>query len=617
MNKIVLNIGGMSCSACSQGLEKYLKKQTGVVNANVNLVLSQALIEYDDTLDINDLNRFVQEAGFESLGVYNDDIKEIKDDNKIKLFIFGILAVFVLYISMSHMIGLPVIPYLHMVEYPCNYALVLFILCIPFLFYGIDIFKSGLKNLLHKTPNMDTLVSIGVTASFLYSFYGLIMILMGNKVYVENLYFESVAVIIFFIKFGRFIDVKNKDKTKAAIKELVQITPSVSILKTKNGEKEVTIDEVKKDDILIAKPGMKIAVDGIIVKGDAHLDEAFITGESIPAKRGIDEKVIAGSINYDGYIEYKALKIGRESTISEIVKLVIEATNTKPPIAKLADKVSGYFVPAIMIISVLTFLMYLIVGFSFNDAISTFVTVLVVACPCALGLATPLAIVVSEGICAKNGILVKTSETLENAHKVDTVVFDKTGTLTYGILKISKIYNYGYCDDSELIRLVASIEAKSIHPISKAFICYADERKLQLSEIEHFKNISGVGLEGTIDGKKIYVGNSKIFSKLKLENNYLSDELYLSQNGNSIVYVVFENNVIGLIGVKDIVRENAKKTVSILKKMDKEVIMLTGDNEIAASTIALDIGIKNVIANVLPASKTEIIRDLKKKMEKE
>lgn len=611
MKKVILKIDGMSCSACSSGLEKYLNKQNGVVNASVNLVLAQALIEYDESLTIADLERFVSEAGFESLGIF-DGKEEKKSQRKTKTLIaFGILACVVLYVSMADMFHLPVIPFLDMMKYSVNYAVTLFILVIPFLFFGFDIFKGGIKNLLHKTPNMDTLVSLGVFASFFYSLFSMTMILLNKRpmFYVENLYFESCAIIIFFIKLGRYIDGRSKEKTKEALQELVQITPSMALLKVKDGEKEVTIDEVKKKDILICKAGMKVAVDGVIVKGETHVDEAFITGESIPSKKGKGDKVVAGSIVLDGYIEYEAERIGKDSTISEIVHLVVEATNTKAPIQRLADIVSGYFVPSIILIAVLTLVGYLLLGHPFSEAIISFVTVLVVACPCALGLATPLAIVVSEGSCAKNGLLVKNSTTLENAHKVNVVVFDKTGTLTYGNLKISKIFNYSKYSDDELISLVASLEKNTTHPIAKAFVSYATDKKLKLSDVNDFENLSGLGLKATINKKEILVGNRKILNKLKIKVD-LHDEEALAKDGNSIIYVIENKKVIGLIGVNDIVRDSAKKTISRLQKMGKEVIMLTGDNEKTANIIASSLNIKKVIANVLPKEKTKTIKDL-------
>ena len=606
MNKIDLSIGGMSCSACSSGLEKYLNKQKGIIDASVNLVLAMATIKYED-ISIEDIERYIKEAGFESLGPY-DLFKEKKSKNvKNNLIIFSVLVVILLYVSMAHMIGLPRISFLNMEKYPLNYAVCLLVLTIPFMIYGVDIFKSGYKNLIHKTPNMDTLVSIGVISSFIYSLISTIMIIIGKEMYVHNLYFESAGVVVYFIKLGRYIDSKSKEKTKEAIKSLVQITPMKALLKTKNGEKEVTIDEVKVGDILICKPGMKFAVDGIIVDGSTHADESFITGESIPSKKNINDKVVAGSLNIDGSVLYEAKAIGKNSTISEIVRLVVDASNTKAPIARFADKVSGYFVPSIILIAVLTFIGYLFLGKSINDSLVHFVNVLVVSCPCALGLATPLAIVVSEGVCAKNRILVKNSETLENSYKVDAICFDKTGTLTYGNLKVNKVNNYSSYKESELKVIISSLESKSSHPIAGAF----KSDKLKLKEVKNYKNIDGVGLEGTIENNKYYIGNSRLFEILNIKNEYLSDEEKLTLEGNSILYVIENKNVIALVGVKDIIRADAKDIISELSK-DKEVIMLTGDNKVTAGVIAKELNINNVISNVLPSEKVKEIKKLMK-----
>ena len=488
---------------------------------------------------------------------------------------------------------------------PIIYTVTLFVLTILFIWYGFDIIKNGYKNLIHKTPNMDTLVSIGVLSSFGYSIYSMIMIFKGNQNYVENLYFESSAIVIFFIKLGRYLDGISKDKTKEAIQKLVQITPNKAIIKIDGKEKEVTIDEIQKGDIVISHAGDRISVDGEIINGKAHLDESFITGESKPTNKTIGNKVVAGSINYDGYLEYKAERIGKESTISQIVQLVVEATNTKAPIAKVADKVSGYFVPIVIIIAIITFIAYLLLGQSFNIAINAFVSILVVACPCALGLATPLAIVVSEGVCANKGILVKKSEILENTEKIDTIVFDKTGTLTYGKLKISKVINYSSISDEELLQIVGSVEAKSTHPIAKAFEEYST------LEATDFENISGYGIKCVVNEQEIILGNSKILDYFKIENTHIEDEKKLSQDGNSIIYVVQNREIIALIGVNDILRDNVKDIIEKLNKNKIEAIMLTGDNTETANAIAKKIGITNVIADVLPSQKSEIIKKLK------
>ena len=622
MKKVILKIEGMTCSACSNGLEKYLNKQDGITQASVNLVMATAQVEYDETkVDRKMLDTFVKKAGFKSLGEYSGKEEENSHKkDKILFIIFGVLAVILLYISMGHMIGLPIFEFLNMHENSINYAVTLFILTILFLIYGFDIIKSGFKNLIHKVPNMDTLVAIGVLSSFLYSVYSMIMIIRGENSFVHELYFESSAIVIFFIKLGRYLDGVSKDKTKEAIQKLVQITPSKAIVKVDGVEKEVTIDEIKKGDIVVSHAGDRISVDGKIISGKAHLDESFLTGESKPSSKKVGDKVIAGSINYDGYLEYEAEKIGRDSTISQIVKLVVEASNTKAPIARVADKVSGYFVPIVILIAIVSFIIYLILGFGMGEALTTFVTILVVACPCALGLATPLAIVVSEGKCAKSGILVKKSEILENARNIDTIVFDKTGTLTYGKLKISKVLNYSSnLNEEEILRITGSIETKSTHPIAKAFEEYLKEHKLGKYNVEEFKNLSGLGIKGKIEGKQYILGNYKILEYFNIENNeekIKKEEKELSKKGNSIIYVVEENKIIALIGVNDLVRENVQEVVKKLNEKSIETIMLTGDNKETAQLIAKEIGISKVIADVVPEEKTNTIRNLKKQGKK-
>lgn len=612
MKKIILAIDGMTCSACSNGLEKYLNKQEGIKEASVNLVMANALVEYDENiLNQEKIEKFVEEAGFKSLGIFKEEGNKKRKKEKIEFLVFLVLAIFMLYISMGSMINLPSIKGLDMHENAIPYTTVMLIITICFIFYGFDIIKSGFKNLVHKTPNMDTLVTIGVTSSMVYSLYSMYMVIIGRHNYVENLYFESAAIIIFFIKLGRYVDNVNKDKTKEALQKLVKITPKNAVIKINGVEKNVTIDEIKKKDIVVSKPGEKIAVDGKIIEGKAHFDESFLTGESKPVSKTVGQNVIAGSINYDGYIEYEAERIGKDSTISEIVRLVVEATNTKAPIAKLADKVSGYFVPAVIAIAIITFIVYLLLGNAVSEAINVFVTILVVACPCSLGLATPLAIVVSEGLCAENGILVKKSEILENAQKVNTIVFDKTGTLTYGTLKISQIINYSKLEESELMKSVGSIESKATHPISKAFTTYLEEKNIQKVDVKEFEEISGYGVIGKIENSQITLGNSKMLSKFNIENIHEEDEKKLAENGNSIVYVVKDSNIIALIGVNDMIRDDIQKVIKQLNENNIETIMLTGDNKQTAEKIAQKIGIEKVISNVLPSQKVEEIKKLK------
>ena len=674
MKKVLLKIGGMTCSACSSGLEKYLNKQDGIESAAVNLVMNNANIQYDEQkLDLKQIEKFVEKAGFESLGIDDFQKEEKKQNNqKYKLIALGVLAVITLYISMGHMIGLPAIPYLNMHENPINYAIVLLILAITACIFGWDILKNGYKNLVHKSPNMDTLVGLGVLSSIIYSLYGTFMILKGNTEYVNNLYYESAVIIIFFIKIGKYVENRNKDKTKEAISQLMMITPKHATVLRDGEQVQVTIDEINEGDIVVCKPGEKIAVDGEIVDGITHIDESFITGESMPVKKEKGKKVIAGSINYEGTIEYKAEKIGKNSTVSEIVKLVVEATSTKAPIAKIADKISGIFVPTIIVIAVLSGLVWFAINRDVSWAINVFISVLVVACPCSLGLATPLSIVIASGESSKKGILIKNSEALENAHKVKTVVFDKTGTLTKGKLSLSKIYNYtenysnnqelkadGFenvetnsnekgkqLSDDDIIKIVASIESKSEHPIARGVVAEAKERKIELEKVKEFQNLAGLGVTALYNGEKYIIGNKKLMEQngieissknsvsekadKKLKNRITSentiiekigleqvekDEEELQKAGNSILFVAKENELIALLGVKDNVKENAKDVVSKLKLFGINVVMLTGDNEKTAKAIANSIGIDNVIAGVMPRDKAKTIENLKKNNE--
>ena len=614
MKKVLLKIDGMTCSACSTGLEKYLNKQDGIKQATVNLIMNNANIEYDDKkLNLEQVEKFVEKAGFLSLGIDNFEKEEKKKTNeKYKLLAITVISILVLYISMSHMVGLPVIPFLNMMIYPVNYAISLFILTTIVLILGKDILRNGYKNLIHKTPNMDTLVMIGVLASYIYSIYGTIQILKGHAMRVEELYYESSAVVIFFIEIGRYIENKNKDKTKEALQQLMTITPNNAVILKDGKEITVTLDEIQKGDIVICKPGEKIAVDGEVVEGTTHINESFITGESVPVKREKGSKVIAGSINYEGTIKYKAEKIGKESTVSEIVRLVTQATSTKAPIAKIADTISGYFVPVVLIIAFLAFGIWMLISKNFATAINIFVSILVVACPCSLGLATPLAIVIASGNASKKGILVKTSETLENAHKVKTICFDKTGTLTKGELSIYKLYNYSNIDEKEILKIVASIENKSEHPIARAIVKKAQDEKIKLKEIKEFKAIPGFGVEAIIEsGEKYLIGNKKLMleNNIKIENE--KDEQELVSDGNSILFVSSNNKIVALIGVKDILKENVKEVIKKLKQRKINLVMLTGDNEKTAEIIAKEIGIEKVISNVTPKEKAEQIKKLK------
>lgn len=613
MKKVLLKIGGMTCSACSSGLEKYLNKQDGVERANVNLVMNNASIEYDDKkLSLKDIEKFVDKAGFESLGIDNLKKEERKKSGeKINLILTSIFSIMILYVSMAHMIGLPDIPFLSMMEHPLNYAVSLLVLTTVVLGLGYNILKNGIKNLIHGTPNMDTLVTIGVFASFIYSVYETVQIFLGDTSFVHSLYYESAAIVIFFIRIGKYVEGINTDKTKEAIQELMTITPNSAVIERDGKELTVTLDEIEKGDIVICKPGEKIAVDGTVVDGISHINESFITGESMPVKVEAGSKVIAGSINYEGAIKYNAEKIGRESTVSEIVRMVVEATNTKAPISKLADKVSSVFVPIVIAIAIITFIVWLIIGKSFAVALNYFVTVLVVACPCSLGLATPLAIVIASGVCSKKGILVKNSESLENAHKVKTIIFDKTGTLTKGTLSFSKMYNYSDLSDDDIFKVIAGVEKKSEHPIAKAIVEEAEKRNIDFDEVKEFKAISGQGVFAVVENYDVLIGNKRLMDANNIPVNE-SDFEELVNDGNSILYVSLNNKIVALVGVKDVVKDNVSDVISSLKKKNINVVMLTGDNETTAKKIAEVVGIETIVANIMPSQKAEYVEKLKK-----
>lgn len=604
MKKIVLRIGGMTCSACSSGLEKYLSRQEGVSFASVNLVLSLATIEYEN-LSKKDLERFVKEAGFQSLGEFKgvEDLESKKED-KTKYIVLGILIFIMMYLGMGEMLGLPTIPFLNM-DYPVLLSSVLLLITIVYLIFGFDILKSGFTNLIHRMPNMDTLVLFSVFFSLAYSLFGYVQIILGNLSYMHHLYFESAAMVLYFVKLGRYIESFSKDQTKSAIRKLVQITPSKAIVK--DGEKltEVTIDEVSTGDTLVCRAGDKVAVDGTVTSGKTYVDESFITGESAPVLKTSGSKVIAGSICYDGYIEYSAEKIGKESTISEIVTMVVDATNTKSKVQKMADRISGYFVPIILAIAIVTFILSYLLGCSFSVSFTHFVTVLVVACPCALGLAVPLVVVVSNGLCAEKGLFLRNGEVLERAKTIDTIVLDKTGTLTQGKLRVYEFQNDSNLTDSEFLNVVANLESFSSHPIHTAFDV---TKKLDVS---HFEELSGMGILAKINDDEYYLGNHKILTRLKLKNRYQTKEDDYSKAGCSIIYVVQNKKLIGIIGVKDTVREESKEAIHEFMHRGIDVVMLTGDHEGVANQIAKEVGIRHVISDVLPKEKASYIEKLK------
>ena len=605
MKKKILNIEGMTCSACSNGLEKYLNKQEGIKEASVNLVMATASVEYDENIvQDSDLDRFVKEAGFKSLG------ERSKDGNgkyeRLFLIQFALLVVLLMYISMGHMAHFPIPYVVDKMHNPIVYTVFVIVITLCFIFWGIDIIAKGFKNIFHRMPNMDSLVGVGVLVNFAYSMFNAIKVFQGGVHLVDNLYFESCAMIIFFVKLGRYIDKNNKAKAVESIKNLVTITPKNAVIKQKGKGKEkiVTINEIQKGDIVICKPGEKIAVDGKVVLGQSHTDESFITGESKPVSKTIGDTVLAGSINYDGYIEYVAENIGKDSSISHIVDLVVEATNTKAPIAKFADKISGVFVPVIFVIAILAFVLNIAITKDVNLALNALVSVLVVACPCALGLATPLAQVVALGSGTKRGIVIKTGEALEGINNIDTVIMDKTGTITKGELTIADLYFLDAQKDN--LKLLKSLETKSSHPLATS-VSKGENNPFKVTD---FEEIPGRGIKGKIDGTTYYAGNSKMLESMGIINTLSNKEDEFSQNGESIIYFASDKQLLGIVGLRDVIKPGIKDTISSLKEHGKKVVMLSGDNETTAKIIANEVGIDMVYSNISPKGKLEKIREL-------
>jgi len=611
MKKDVIKISGMTCAGCSSGLEKYLNKQSGIIKAEVNLVMSNATIEYDEKLaDLDKISEYVRQAGFRSLGIdkFEEEKKNLRKD-RIKLWISIILGLLLMAICMSQMIGID-IPNLNIAENPKMYGIVLAILCTSIIGISFDIIINGIKKILHRMPNMDSLITIGVVTSYLYSIYSLVMTLFINTSYIHKIYFESAAMVLVFTKIGRYIDGKSKVMVKSAITKLMTITPAKATIIKDEYEVKVNIDEINKGDIVICRPGEKIAVDGIIVNGFTHIDESFITGESVPKDKKNGDKVLAGSINLDGYIEYRAEKIGKDSTVSEIVRTVVNSLNSKTYIAKLADKICVYFVPTIVLVAIISLIVWLILGKSIFFAINIFISVLVVACPCALGLATPIANTVVTGTSIKKGILIKNNRVLEIISKIDTVVFDKTGTLTEGNLKISEVYRYGNLSENGILQLVGTIERKSEHPIAKAIVQRCSKQSIRLGQVREVEILTGLGIKGRYKGEDILIGSKKLMQENNITLNE-EDEEKLYDNGNIVIFVAVNKKLVSIIGLKDKVKASAKSLIERLNKNNIECIMLTGDNEKTANLIAEEIGIDNIICNVLPNEKAKKIEELK------
>ena len=614
-----LKIEGMTCAACAKAVERVTRKLDGVTEANVNLATEKLSINYEASMvRLSDIKKAIEQAGYKALE--EEVIEDADRDNKererkalwFKFLVSAIFAVPLLYVSMGHMVGLPLPSFIDPGINPLAFALTQLILTLPVVIVGYRYYTIGFKTLFKGSPNMDSLIAIGTSAAVIYGIFATVKIAGGDHGYAHELYFESAAVILTLITLGKYLETVSKGKTSEAIKKLMGLAPKTAIVIRDDREVEIIIDEVEVGDIIVVKPGDKMPVDGAVVEGTTSVDESMLTGESIPVEKHPGDPIIGASINKNGSIRYRATKVGKDTALAQIIKLVEDAQGSKAPIAKLADVISGYFVPIVIVLAVLGGLAwYFIGGQSAIFSLTIFISVLVIACPCALGLATPTAIMVGTGKGAEHGVLIKSGEALEIAHKVQTIVFDKTGTITEGKPKVTDIIAANGIDEEELLQLAASAEKGSEHPLGEAIVRGAEDRGLTLKRADNFNAIPGHGIEVTIEDQHILLGNRK----LVVENNISLEELAetsdeLAAEGKTPMYIVIDKRLSGIIAVADTVKDNSKKAIELLHKMGIEVAMITGDNKRTAEAIAKQVGIDRVLAEVLPQDKASEVKKL-------
>jgi Cu+-exporting ATPase len=619
MTNKTFKIEGMTCASCARAVERVTGKLDGVSVANVNLATEKLTVTYEPSIiRVSDIKNAVEKAGYKAVeeSVARDEDKDIHVKEQRSLwqrFIISLIATIpLLYISMGHMIGLPLPGFIDPVMNPAAFAIAQLLLTIPVAAVGYRYYIVGFKTLFKGSPNMDSLIAIGTGAAIIYGIYAIVQILQGDKSYAMKLYFESAAVILTLITLGKYFETVSKGKTSEAIKKLMGLAPKTATVIRDDNEVEIPIDDVEVGDIIVVKPGEKIPVDGVVVSGITSVDESMLTGESIPVEKHTGDTVTGASINKNGSIRYKATRVGKDTTLAQIIKLVEDAQGSKAPIAKLADIISGYFVPIVIILAVLSGLAwYFSGGESVTFALTIFISVLVIACPCALGLATPTAIMVGTGKGAENGVLIKSGEALETAHIIDTVVLDKTGTITEGKPKVTDIITAGDITKERLLILSASAEKGSEHPLGEAIVEHARMMGLQMKEASDFKAIPGHGIEVIIDGKQILLGNQKLMVKKNINMGgfeHISDKL--ASEGKTPMYAAIDGSMAGIIAVADTVKETSKRAIETLHNMGIKVAMITGDNDRTAQAIAKQTGIDRVLSEVLPEDKANEVKKL-------
>jgi Cu+-exporting ATPase len=522
MKKVLLKIGGMSCSACSGSLEKFLNKQDGITTASVNLLMNNAQVEYDDhKLTVADVEHFVAKIGFESLGVDHGQMEELQSKlERPRLFALGALSVLLVGLSMARPLVIPVLS-------PIIYGLLLVILSSVSLLLGCGLLRRGVLGFWYRVPTMESLVTMGCAASFLFSLSAYIRFLCSS-IPLPDLYFDSTSVVLFLVQLGNYFENSHKNRTKDAIKGFMQLTPAMATVWRENEEHKVPIDEISVDEEVVCHPGERIATDGKVIAGHSHVDESFITGESAPIVKQTGNEVIAGSINGEGILRYKVVRVGRDSMVSSIVRMVVDATGSRPAVARMADRVSGYFVWVVAVCAVCTFVVWLLLGADLSVAVGYLVSVLVVACPCALGLATPVAIMVATGVSARMGVLLRNAAKIEELSRVDTMVFDKTGTLTQGLLQVMQVTCFGDETEQNVLSMAASAESGSEHPLAKAILDYARHTHVPLIAVSDFLSTPGLGISAEVGGHKVLVGNLQWMNQNGMEEPVAATSVVLS-----------------------------------------------------------------------------------------
>ncbi|NLU07033.1 MAG: cadmium-translocating P-type ATPase [Clostridiales bacterium] len=611
MENRTFQVEGMSCAACARTIEKVSRKVEGVKEANVNFATEKLTVSFDPSkMKINHLKKDIERAGYKILEEESIGEKEKKKENEIRglkrrFIISAVFTVPLLVVAMGPMITSAIDPMMH----PREFAVIQLLLVLPVMVVGRKYFIGGFRSLFKRSPNMDSLIAIGTSAAFLYSLFSVFKILQSG-IY-RHMYFESAGVILTLITLGKYFENLAKGRTSESIKKLMGLAPKTANVIKNEREIRIPIDEVKVSDVLVVRPGEKIPVDGEVIEGMTSVDESMLTGESIPVEKTPGSKIIGASINKNGSVKYRATRVGKDTALSQIIKLVEEAQGSKAPIAKLADVIAGYFVPVVLALGILASIGWYISGQSAVFAITIFISVLVIACPCALGLATPTAIMVGTGKGAEYGVLIKSGEALEVAHKIQTVVFDKTGTITEGKPKVTDIIPLGTAKEDYLLQIAASAESASEHPLGEAIVKEAKNRNIPLEDAKSFAAIPGCGIEVSIDDNEVLLGNIKLISSRKISQKNIETEWQqLSSEGKTPMYIAINGKLMGIIAVADVVKENSRKAVKKLHSLGIEVVMITGDNKNTAQAISRQVGIDRVFAEVLPKDKASEVKKL-------